>query len=338
MTRSWIENVMLTARNLRKHAPRYDSSPSTSGAPELEIIMPSFPKPFVALLVGFSLMSSLGLSQETKKPKVTKKPVIKALLIAGGCCHDYDNQIQILTQGLSQRANVEWEILLGANSRDRKLPIYQTDDWAKGYDVIVHNECYGATSDVEFVERIVRGHTKYKIPMVAIHCSMHSYRNAKTDKWRELLGVTSRRHEKRAEQGLEVVNRAPKHPIMIGFGESWATPKGELYVIEKSWPNMSVLASAFGVQGKRDQACIWTNEYQGCRVFGTTLGHHNETMLCQEYLDTVSRGLLWACGKIQENGAPLPGYEGSGQEKILLPYMIKEQVPGPSPTPAKRGN
>ena len=54
------------------------------------------------------------------------------------------------------------------------------------------------------------------------------------------------------------------------------------------------------------------NEYgpKKSRVFGTTVGHHNETIAENTYLDLVSRGLLWAAGKLDDEGRPLPGYEG----------------------------
>lgn len=107
-----------------------------------------------------------------------------------------------------------------------------------------------------------------------------------------------------------------------------------MYVIEKQWPNLQTLATAFGVQTQQNHPCIWTNEVAGCRVFGTTLGHHNETMLCDEYLDVVSRGLLWACGKIQDSGQPEPGYSGTGEREIVLPGMIPPQQTGAGPTPA----
>jgi uncharacterized protein len=44
------------------------------------------------------------------------------------------------------------------------------------------------------------------------------------------------------------------------------------------------------------------------RVFATTLGHSNETMEDEIYLGLVTRGLLWTCNKLGENGKPLPGY------------------------------
>ena len=244
-------------------------------------------------------------------PDAEKAPPLRALLIGGGCCHDYPAQIQIITEGISQRAHVAWEVFHGATGRDREIIVYQTDDWTHGFDVVVHNECSRAVEDVEFVDRIVRGHTLHGVPAVVIHCSVHSYRNAATDEWRKLLGVTSRRHEKGGRQ-LDVVNRAQDHPIMRGFPGSWKTPNGELYVIEKSWLECQVLGTAYGVETKIDHPVIWTNRYQNTRVFGTTLGHHNETMIADKWLDVVSRGVLWVCDQLQQDGTPASGYAGTG--------------------------
>ena len=36
---------------------------------------------------------------------------LKALLITGGCCHDYTKQKLIISQGISKRANVDWDIV-----------------------------------------------------------------------------------------------------------------------------------------------------------------------------------------------------------------------------------
>jgi type 1 glutamine amidotransferase len=51
------------------------------------------------------------------------------------------------------------------------------------------------------------------------------------------------------------------------------------------------------------------NTYGKAKVFGTTMGHNNSTMEAPVFLDLVARGLLWACGKLDEQGKPLPGYE-----------------------------
>lgn len=50
------------------------------------------------------------------------------------------------------------------------------------------------------------------------------------------------------------------------------------------------------------------NTYGKARVFGTTLGHSNQTMQREVYLDVVARGLLWACNKLDDDGKPKAGY------------------------------
>ena len=32
-------------------------------------------------------------------------------MVTGGCCHDYEAQKKILSEGISARANVEWTIV-----------------------------------------------------------------------------------------------------------------------------------------------------------------------------------------------------------------------------------
>jgi type 1 glutamine amidotransferase len=60
---------------------------------------------------------------------------------------------------------------------------------------------------------------------------------------------------------------------------------------------------------QKDHNIIWVNTYGDARVFGTTMGHANSTMEDPIYLDLVTRGLLWACGKLDDNGKPVAGYE-----------------------------
>lgn len=274
-------------------------------------------------LLGYVFVSTARVDAAETKP-------LRALLITGGCCHDYDNQKYILPQGISARANVEWTVVhQGGDKRDVKIDIYKQPDWAKGFDVVVHNECFGGVTDVDFVNQIAKVHHA-GVPAVMIHCSLHSYRGAETDAWRELLGVSSFSHEK--HRPLEVKNLKADHPIMRGFPQVWNTPNGELYKIEKIWPNATPLAQAYGVDTGQDHVCIWTNTYGKARVFGTSLGHHNETMKHEVYLNLVSRGLLWATGKLGDDGEPLPGYAGTGK-----PLELPERKPAATgePTPAR---
>lgn len=262
------------------------------------------------ILLGLAIALSLSTSALADEAK----PKLKGLLVAGGCCHDYPRQKLIITEGISQRVGIEWDIVHEGDKagREYKVSIYGKKNWSDGYDIVVHNECFGAINDVAFVESIVNEHKRTGVPAVFVHCSMHSYRAAETDEWRKLLGVTSRRHE-RGNRQLDVRNLVADHPIMQGFPKTWKTPNGELYVIENVWSNCQPLAAAYSPETKSDQPCIWINEYEGVRVFGTTLGHHNATMMADEWLDTVSRGVLWAVGKIADDGKPVAGYAGTGK-------------------------
>lgn len=231
---------------------------------------------------------------------------LHALLVTGGCCHDYESQKKIITQGITSRANVIWTVVHeGGDSRAHKISIYEKDDWAKGFDVVVHNECFGQVDDTAFVERIAGAHFN-GVPAVMLHCSTHSYRAAKTDEWRKCLGQTSTSHEKNRD--FIVKNLKPGHPVMKGFPAEWPDPRDELYKNEKIWENTLPLAQAYGEDTKKDHMVIWVNTYGRGRVFGTTLGHGNHTMMDPVYLDLITRGLLWACDKLDDNGKPRKGY------------------------------
>jgi type 1 glutamine amidotransferase len=176
------------------------------------------------------------------------------------------------------------------------MSIYTNANWAKDFDVVVHDECFGSVTNNALIETITAAH-QAGLPAVMLHCSTHSYRAAKTDEWRKLLGVSSYSHEKLGD--LQVTNLAPNHPIMKGFPAVWSDPGDELYKSEKLWPNTVPLAQAWGVETKTNHIVIWVNTYGKARVFATTLGHSNETVGKDVYLDLVTRGLLWACGRLE---------------------------------------
>lgn len=220
---------------------------------------------------------------------------IRALLVTGGCCHDYDSQKNIIKDGLEARANIEVTVVQqGGSTTDTRIPLYEDPKWADKFDVVLHDECFAGIKDPAWTQRVLKPHQEGK-PAVLIHCAMHCYRDG-TDEWFKFCGVTSHGHG--AHYGHEVLNRDATHPIMKGFGPGWANPQGELYEIARLWPTAHPLASAKNRSKGNEEVCVWTNDYRGTRVFGTTLGHHNETVSSPEFLDLLTRGTLWACGKL----------------------------------------
>lgn len=224
---------------------------------------------------------------------------LKALLVTGGCCHDYPAQKEILKKGLEQRAYIDVEVVYqGGTATDSKIELYSDPDWAQGFDVVLHDECFAAVNDNAWTQGILKPH-RAGLPGVVLHCAMHCYRDGTTD-WFEFCGVTSHRHG--AHYPHEVLTRDAEHPIMRGWGAGWANPAGELYWIEKLWPTAHGLASAKNQEQGNEEICVWTNEYgpKKTRVFGSTLGHHNVTVEHPKFLDLVTRGTLWACGKLED--------------------------------------
>ena len=260
---------------------------------------------FIPVIAALMLGGSTAfISSSAAADGAVAKP-IRALLISGGCCHDYPNQDQILPKGISARANVEWTVVRDSSTgTSAKVAVYSKDDWAKNFDVVIHNECFADEKDVEWLERILKPHRE-GVPGVVIHCAMHCYR-APSDEWFKFCGVTSRRHGSHFDYPMKVQNA--EHPIMKGLAASWQTPKEELYIIEKVWPTATTLTTGYSPETKHDEPHVWVNTYGKARVFGTTVGHYNQTMEQNWYLDIAARGLLWACGKLGDDGKPLPGY------------------------------
>jgi type 1 glutamine amidotransferase len=223
------------------------------------------------------------------------QPLINVLLVTGGCCHDYISQAKILVDAMAKSLPINWTIALpAANAAEGKVPLYNDPDWAKGFDLVVHNECYANQQQASFIQQITAGH-KNGLPAVVIHCAMHSYRAATVDDWRELLGVTSRRH---TAQHRIAVTWTQGDPIVAGL-PAWTTPNDELYVIDKVWPGTTAVATAVSPEeGNPVFPVAWKHEYQGgARIFGTTIGHGMDTWNDPVFLDLVTRGFRWALKK-----------------------------------------
>ena len=99
---------------------------------------------------------------------------VRALLITGGCCHDYEFQAKTLTEGIKKYGNVTWTVLNeGGKTKNAKFALYENPNWAKAYDVVVHNECFADLKDIEYVRKITAAH-QAGTPAVVIHCAMHT--------------------------------------------------------------------------------------------------------------------------------------------------------------------
>ena len=284
-------------------------------------------KKLLAPILTVALAAGLYLAQAAEAPKP-----LRVLIVAGGCCHDYEHQQTILKEGIESRLNAIVDVAFNPDKTTKAtFEIYQTKDWAKDFDVVIHDECSADVTDPASVTNILDAH-KGGVPAINLHCAMHSYRwgnfkepvaaGADNSHWYEFIGLQSTGHGPQSPIDISFTDSA--HPITKGL-DNWTTINEELY------NNVQVLTAKPLASGKQMQmprvkkgqqpdpsakateanaVVAWTNEYgpNKTRVFSTTIGHNNDTVADARYLSLVTRAILWTTGKLAEDGTPAAGY------------------------------
>jgi type 1 glutamine amidotransferase len=282
-------------------------------------------RPTLALALLASLASPLFA--EDAKP-------LRVLVVAGGCCHDYANQKDILKKGIEARVNATVTVVYDATKSTKPVfDIYKKADWYKDFDVVVHDECAADITDAAYVENILKAHRE-GVPAVNLHCAMHSYRWGKFQQpvkagddnahWYEMLGLQSTGHGAQLPIAIKFTDK--DSPITKGMAD-WTTINEELYnnvqvltgkglatgtqvakTAEKKDKDGKVTAPA--KETTTEKIVAWTNEYgpKKTRIFSTTIGHNNKTVEDDRYLDLVARAVLWSVDKLDAEGKPVAGY------------------------------
>ncbi|MGB1129421.1 MAG: ThuA domain-containing protein [Haloferula sp.] len=243
---------------------------------------------------------------------------LNILLINGGCCHDYDAQGPVLKATIESRIPSVVTIESGSNNKtDARFKAYEKEDWANGYDLIIHNECSANVTDKAYVERILKAH-RDGVPAVNLHCAMHSYRWGDFKKpvkigddnagWFEMIGLQSTGHGPK----LPVEVKYEKHAITSSL-KDWVTPTGELYNNVQIFDSATALAKGSQTlkNGKVAEAVIvWTNLYgpKKTRIFSASIGHTAEEFADANFADLLVNGVLWSVGKLDDKGKPAEGY------------------------------
>src|SRR5436309_12120612 len=111
------------------------------------------------LLIGIAVVIAVFSQAHFAMAQQSGVKPIKALLVIGGCCHDYKEQQEILKKGIAERAQVEVTIAYDPDTTTMHLnPVYEKSDWAAGYDVIIHDECSSGVKDMAVIDRILAPH------------------------------------------------------------------------------------------------------------------------------------------------------------------------------------
>jgi type 1 glutamine amidotransferase len=228
---------------------------------------------------------------------------LKGLWCTGGCCHDYKKHAPLLTEKIGQYASAKFDVVFG-------LEHFKNADYAKDYDLVVYDLCYSGEKDKDLIGNVIRTIAGGK-PTVIIHCSLHTFRDIDWDDWREAMGMTSKSHD--AFRALRTKKTA-EHPTTKFWPENWETPGDELYQTVKLWPSATALMTVHSPQSDKDHVVTWINKYGKANVFATTLGHNMLTVDQDEYHRLLANGVLWVCGKLDDQGNPVAGYAGTGKK------------------------
>ncbi|MFG0267701.1 MAG: ThuA domain-containing protein [Rhodopirellula sp. JB055] len=249
-------------------------------------------------LLASAVLFSGFASADATSPTESDDDSLRVLIITSGCCHDYDFQAKAIQMAATKAGvDAQWTVVNdGGKGTQAEIDFYSDENWAKPFDVVIHNECFAATTNPDYIRQITKAHHA-GVPAVVIHCAVHTYRDAEIDDWREFLGVTSRRHDHQSHYPVKVV--AKDHPVMREYPAAHVSAKDELYIIEKVWPNTTVLATSKSERDGKSHPVIWTNQYGDARVYGTTYGHSTETFQDDVFLANLVRGMLWAAGRVE---------------------------------------
>ena len=265
----------------------------------------------------FSLLMTLAALCLVPAARADDKP-IRALLVAGGCCHDYKHQKEILTEGISARANVAVDDRLRSRRRHQPpQPGLREGRLGQGLRRRRARRVLGRREGPE-------GHRPH--PQAAprgpagrgpaLRHALLSQRGlaAKGDALvrvhrpafdRPRGPVADRRHLPRQGQ--------PHHQALAGLdddqrGALQQRAPASCWTRPSRWP----AASRLHVAARNGRfVVVWTNIYNGkTRVFGTTLGHNNAT--CRRLAVSGPRDPRPALVRRQaRRGPPEAGEEGA---------------------------
>ena len=257
-------------------------------------------------LIALSLGTLSALADDKPATSSPNPAKLKVLYITGGGYHKYDVLTPIIVDGIKKHANADVDVHWNLEGmRDKNL--------GDGYDAIIYNICFAGDekantlpkeADVDLINNALRV-TRDGKPTVVLHCTMHTF--MASDDWTEFCGERTRHHDKYKPFGT--VKATPDHPVMKHFPDDWTTPGDELYRTLILPPDTTPLLKA-NIKDESDNisTVCWVHTYGKGNVFGTTLGHDEKTVSQDAYLRLVADGLLWACGKLDADGNPKPGY------------------------------
>ena len=222
------------------------------------------------------------------------------ILTSPGVYHNYEYQNRVIAEALASRVDVQFDVSLA------ELDRWKNTDFSEGYDVLIYNICMADDTNPELIANMRRQTEELGVPAMVLHCTMHSFRT--TDLWWPFYGLQTKAHERLKAMTMEPAN---KHPILQGVPEQWTLAEDELY-INLQLGEVLELQTSPGEDGAA-HVITWLKAAAGTPVFGTTLGHADQTLEDPVYQRLLSNALLYITGNLSADGTPEPGALASNE-------------------------
>jgi hypothetical protein len=246
-----------------------------------------------ALLTACLMILAISTTARVGAESAEKGDRIEVLYVTSvGWYHDYEQQADLITGAIGRRLPAAFDVIVGDIERLRNT------DFAAGYDVLIYNFCHAGRRDSKLIDNLIRPVRDQGIPLLALHCTMHSFQHA--EEWYDLLGLKTLRHE---EQRAFTLDRGVEHPVTSTLEFPWQLASDELYINLSVGEGSKALMTAYGVETQKHHLQAWLHLVNGTPVLATTLGHGEDTLLDPQFQQFLANSVAFLAGRLDDEGA-----------------------------------
>jgi len=269
------------------------------------------------------LLALSGLLTLANSPQ----PKLKALILDGQNNHKWEITTPVLRHALESSGAFTVDV---STTPPKGSPADAWTTWKPdftAYDVVVSN--YNGELWPESIRTAFDAYVKNGGGFVPVHAANNAFgdwpeynrmigvggwggRNEKSGPWlyvkdgklfRDTSAGNGGAHGPQHEFVVEV--QTPDHPITQGLPTRWLHTQDELYSrLRGPAENVTILTASVSDLTAEKEPNLMVINYGKGRVFHTTLGHADYSMLCRGFYETLQRGTEWvATGNVERTSA-----------------------------------